>query len=168
VIWAENEVPVKRVVEAAAATRFIEDARVNPYFKAVDMSILPPPELVPAGFPIEQVRIFGELANPTVQMIGGRHRAWVHVYRWWWGIELCLWTPGPAEPSLLQWVPSDGWEQLFEIIQRHLVLEEVARRDHGRWPVEDAHGTPDDYSPGEYRPPTKKALASARRWRSGQ
>ena len=164
-MWAGYELPVRQVVEVAAATRFIESARTNPYLRAAEMTILPPAELIAAGFPIEQVRVFGELAQPIVQLIGGRGRPWLHVYRRWWGIELCLWTPIPEEPEVLQWSPKDGWEQMFRIIQRHLVLEEVARRDGGRWPIEDAHGTPDDYASGEYRPPTRQVLATARRWR---
>ena len=154
-----------RVVEAAKATRFIEDAHANPYIRAAELTVLPPDKLVAAGFPVEKVRIFGELERPTVQVIGGRNREWLHVYRWWWGLELCLWTPRPEEPESLKWTPKDGWEQLFGIIQRHFVLEEVARRNDGRWTVEDAHGTPDDYSPGDYRPPTKTLLVTARRWK---
>ncbi len=98
-IWHGYEVPLNRVVEAAAATLFTEGARMNPYVPAADMTILPPDDLVAAGFPTEQIRIFGELARPSVQLIGGRDRPWIHVYRRWWGIELCLWTPLPEEPE---------------------------------------------------------------------
>lgn len=154
---------MKRVVEIAKATRFIENARENPYIEAAELTVLPPDNLIAGGFPVENVRIFGDLARPTVQLIGGRNREWKHVYRRW-GLELCLWTPLPEEPDVLQWQPEDGWEQLFLIIQRHLVLEELARRT-GRWVAEDAHGTPGHYSPGEYRPPTRQLVGRARRWR---
>lgn len=164
-MWAGYEVPVKRLVDVAKTARFIEDARTNPYLRAADMSILPPDELVASGFPMEQVRIFGTLSQPTVQLLGGRGRTWVHVYRRSWGIELCLWTPIPEEPASLKWRPEDGWKQLFRIIQRHLLLEEMARRNGGHWLIEDAHGTPDDYAGGEYRAPSTKIRSIARKWR---
>lgn len=180
-----DEFPAERVAEVASATPFVENVRRVPYaldrrlaerldwyistpnlrrsdLAAVEMTVLPPLEFVSDGFPIEQVRIFGSEQHPWVQLLGGVGRRWLHVYRPFGLLVLCLWTE--SDPPDLVWHTDDGWHEFLRIVQRHLVYEEYARRNDGKWPIEDAHGPPEDNDPLTTPPPTTQILAAGRSW----
>jgi hypothetical protein len=94
------------------------------------------------GYPVERVRILirSDCAIWAVPK-SRRGRSWEHRN----GIsgvlsDLCLWDP--RDPAAIQWSWDDGLEEYIRIVSRHLIYEEVMRRE-GKWPVEDSpHGDP--------------------------
>lgn len=177
--------PVERVAEVASATRYIEEVRRTHYpvdrrlverldgytshfrYRAsdsvgVEMTFLPPSQFVAAAYPVERVRVFGSLRHPWVQVLGASGRRWLHVYRPFGLVILCLWTEG--DPPELVWQPSDGWSELFRIAQRHLAHEELARRSGGKWMTEDAHGPPEIKDRSGMPPPSRHLRSLAHSW----
>jgi hypothetical protein len=69
---------------------------------------------------------------------------WLHLLG-----ALCL--EFPEDPQWLRWSWRDGLDTYLQMVQRHLLAEEVARR-FGSWPVEDApHGFRSDGKPHPIR-----------------
>jgi len=106
----------------------------------VEMTLLPLPALVGDGFPAEDVRVVVLRDERVLTYVrSGRERAFLHrnpsPSR-----SLCLFWDN--DDPALRWLPEDGFDEYVTAVRRHLIFEEVWRRD-GRWPCEDTpHGPP--------------------------
>lgn len=106
----------------------------------IEMTLLPLPALADDGFPAEDVRVV-VLRDQRLFTYArsGRERRFLHrnppPSR-----SLCLYWDG--DDPALRWLPADGFDEYVTAVRRHLIFEEVWRRD-GRWPCEDTpHGQP--------------------------
>jgi hypothetical protein len=106
------------------------------------VTFTPPTALADDGYAPERARISVWSRGRIIAVPTGLRRTWRHRQPYAADVfeALCLWYPD--DPRGLRWEWSDGLEQYFAIVRRHLVSEEWARRHCGRWPVEDApHGS---------------------------
>jgi hypothetical protein len=126
---------------------------------ALAMTIAPPLDAQPEGYPFERVRIVA-VADHSVHVYPlGPARRWLHRNT----VDprsLCLQHPDD-DPALL-WLWSDGLGRLITRIRLHLLCEETWRRT-GQWPgVDLPHGNPAD---GRLEPVTDPLLRKAmKRW----
>lgn len=129
----------------------------------LEASFSPPPEF--EDFPQEVARIT-VLLDGTIMAVPLRadSRAWWHRYPamtaveirnllmisdlpQWHGVVGALCLEFPDDPERLRWDWGSGLDTYLQMVQRHLLAEEFARR-YGYWPVEDApHGYRPDGKP---------------------
>jgi hypothetical protein len=123
----------------------------------------PPPGL--EDFPEETARIT-VLRDGTIVAVplGDPNRDWEHRYppmtaeevrthlsRWaqpqWLLLVGALCLEFPGDPPWLRWNWGNGLDTYIQMVQRHLLAEEIARK-YGSWPAEDAsHGFRSDGKP---------------------
>jgi hypothetical protein len=112
------------------------------------LTMTPLPAAAAEGYAEERVSIaiwsHGRIIAVPLDSTG---RTWHHRYG---GLfkELCLFDP--ADPRPLRWNWNDGLAAYVMIVYKHLLSEEYARRNGGRWPCEDS---PHGFGPHPIRSP---------------
>jgi hypothetical protein len=132
------------VAEHLTSTMWGTDVRVahdDGNFVVFEVTFAPLAALADEGYSPETARISIWSTGRIVAIPTGARRTWKHRQPYAGDVfeSLCLWYPN--DPRGLRWDWTDGLEEYFAIVRRHLLSEEWARRNGGRWPVEDApHG----------------------------